>query len=82
MRSRWLIAMLFGGQDELVFDGNSLIIDEDGKPIARGRAFAEDLIVADINIERVFSERLHDPRRRREKLEGRRGRIVVLDHAS
>jgi NAD+ synthase (glutamine-hydrolysing) len=57
-----------GGQDELVFDGNSLIIDQDGRPIARGLPFAEDLIVADINIERVFSERLHDPRRRREKL--------------
>jgi NAD+ synthase (glutamine-hydrolysing) len=57
-----------GGQDELVFDGNSLIIDEDGRIMARGRAFAEDLIVADINIEKVFSERLHDPRRRREKL--------------
>lgn len=60
-----------GGQDELVFDGNSLIIDEDGRIIARGRAFAEDLIVADINIEKVFSERLHDPRRRREKLKFR-----------
>jgi NAD+ synthase (glutamine-hydrolysing) len=59
----------FGGQDELVFDGNSVIIDEGGVIIARGLAFAEDLVVADINIERVFSERLHDPRRRREKLQ-------------
>jgi NAD+ synthase (glutamine-hydrolysing) len=59
---------MFGGQDELVFDGNSLVINESGRIIARGRAFAEDLVVADINIERVFSERLHDPRRRREKI--------------
>ncbi|HKP84513.1 MAG TPA: NAD+ synthase [Blastocatellia bacterium] len=59
---------LFGGQDELVFDGNSLVINEAGRIIARGRPFAEDLIVADINTERVFSERLHDPRRRREKI--------------
>jgi NAD+ synthase (glutamine-hydrolysing) len=58
---------LIGGQDELVFDGNSLIIDERGHVIARGRPFAEDLVVADINVENVFSERLHDPRRRREK---------------
>ena len=58
---------LIGGQDELVFDGNSLIINESGHVIARGRTFEEDLIVADINIERVFSERLHDPRRRRDK---------------
>src|SRR6185295_6912107 len=60
---------MFGGQDELVFDGNSLIIDEEGRIVARGRAFAEDLVIADINIEQVFSERLHDPRRRREKLQ-------------
>lgn len=60
---------IFGGQDELVFDGNSVIINEEGRIIARGHAFAEDLVVADINIERVFSERLHDPRRRREKLQ-------------
>jgi NAD+ synthase (glutamine-hydrolysing) len=60
---------LFGGQDELVFDGNSVIINEEGRIVARGRAFAEDLVVADINVERVFSERLHDPRRRREKLQ-------------
>jgi NAD+ synthase (glutamine-hydrolysing) len=59
---------LFGGQDELVFDGNSLVINEAGHIIARGRPFAEDLVIADINIERVFSERLHDPRRRREKI--------------
>jgi NAD+ synthase (glutamine-hydrolysing) len=59
---------LVGGQDELVFDGNSLMINEGGQIIARGKAFEEDLIVADINIERVFSERLHDPRRRREKI--------------
>ncbi|MCI0489119.1 MAG: NAD+ synthase [Blastocatellia bacterium] len=59
---------LVGGQDELVFDGNSLVISEGGQVMARGRTFEEDLVVADINIERVFSERLHDPRRRREKI--------------
>ncbi|HYP29424.1 MAG TPA: NAD+ synthase [Blastocatellia bacterium] len=59
---------LVGGQDELVFDGNSLIVNEAGRVIARARAFEEDLLVADINVEQVFSERLHDPRRRREKL--------------
>ncbi|MFL6216421.1 MAG: NAD+ synthase [Blastocatellia bacterium] len=59
---------LIGGQDELVFDGNSLVINEGGQIVARGKAFEEDLVVADINVERVFSERLHDPRRRREKL--------------
>jgi NAD+ synthase (glutamine-hydrolysing) len=60
---------LVGGQDELVFDGQSLIIDERGHIIARGELFEEDLVVADINIERVFKERLHDPRRRQERID-------------
>lgn len=58
-----------GGQDELVFDGQSLVIDERGKTIARGHAFEEDLILAEINVERVFIERLHDPRRRQERFD-------------
>lgn len=60
---------LVGGQDELVFDGQSLIVDERGRIVARGRLFEEDFIVADINAERVFKERLHDPRRRQERIE-------------
>ena len=42
-----------GGQDELVFDGNSVILDHHGEIIARGKAFEEDLIVADLNMEAV-----------------------------
>ena len=42
---------MVGGQDELIFDGNSVIIDHQGEVIARGKAFEEDLIVADINME-------------------------------
>lgn len=60
---------LIGGQDELVFDGQSLVIDERGQTIARGKLFEEDLIIADINAERVFKERLHDPRGRQERLQ-------------
>jgi NAD+ synthase (glutamine-hydrolysing) len=58
---------LVGGQDELVFDGQSLIIDERGQIMTRGKLFDEDLIIADINTEKVFKERLHDPRARQEK---------------
>jgi NAD+ synthase (glutamine-hydrolysing) len=39
---------LVGGQDELVFDGQSLIYDQTGKMLARARAFEEDLLVADL----------------------------------
>jgi NAD+ synthase (glutamine-hydrolysing) len=42
-----------GGQDELVFDGNSVILDHQGEVIARGKAFEEDLIVADLNMDAV-----------------------------
>jgi NAD+ synthase (glutamine-hydrolysing) len=57
---------LVGGQDELVFDGNSLIINEKGEVIARGKQFEEDLVVADLDVESVFRSQLHDPRRRKE----------------
>ncbi len=57
---------LVGGQDGLVFDGSSLIINEKGELIARGKQFEEDLILADLNMESVFRSHLHDPRRRKE----------------
>ncbi len=46
-----------GAQDELVFDGNSVILDHQGEVIARGKAFEEDLIVADLNMEAVARAR-------------------------
>src|SRR6266478_3812762 len=57
-----------GGQDELIFDGQSFIFNEKGERIARGRAFEEDLVVADLDLDEVFRARLHDSRRRKEKL--------------
>ncbi|HKQ64422.1 MAG TPA: NAD+ synthase [Methylomirabilota bacterium] len=59
-----------GGQDELVFDGASLIVNEQGEVVARGRMFEEDLVVADLDLDAVFRARLRDPRRRKEKLAG------------
>ena len=51
---------MVGGQDELVFDGGSLVVNERGELVARGRAFAEDLVVADLDLDAVFRARLHD----------------------
>ncbi len=59
---------LVGGQDELVFDGNSMVLNEKGELIARGKQFEEDLIVVDLDVEAVFRTRLHDPRWRKETL--------------
>ena len=38
-----------GGQDELVFDGSSVVIDPEGKVISRGESFEEDLVICDID---------------------------------
>jgi len=51
-------------QDELVFDGNSRIYGPNGKILAQARAFEEDLVVVDIDLDSVFRARLKDPRSR------------------
>ncbi|MEQ1832966.1 MAG: NAD+ synthase [Candidatus Eisenbacteria bacterium] len=58
---------LVGGQDEIVFDGSSLICDQHGEVLAEGAAFAEDLVVTDVDLDEVFNARLHDPRLRKER---------------
>ena len=75
---------LVGGQDELVFDGKSMVLDEKGKLIACGEQFEEDLVVTDLDVEAVFRTRLHDPRWRKEMLlEGQpwQGSKVVVSEA-
>ncbi|MCX8125939.1 MAG: NAD+ synthase, partial [Dehalococcoidia bacterium] len=57
---------MVGGQDELVFDGGSLVINAKGEVIARGRQFEEDLVICDIDLEAILRTRLHDPRLRKE----------------
>ncbi len=58
-----------GGQDELIFDGQGMIINEEGAVVARGKPFQEDLIVKDLDLSGVIRRRLRDTRRRHEKLE-------------
>ncbi|HVN96249.1 MAG TPA: NAD+ synthase, partial [Syntrophorhabdaceae bacterium] len=41
---------LVGGQDELVFDGQSFVMDKKGSIVARARAFTEDLLIMDIPV--------------------------------
>ncbi|MCS7298429.1 MAG: NAD+ synthase [Spirochaetia bacterium] len=55
---------LVGGQDELVFDGNSLVISPDGNILVKAKSFEEDLVVVDIQSEEMTSRRLLDPRYR------------------
>jgi len=51
---------LVGGQDELVFDGNSLIVNENGEILERGKQFEEDLILFDIDVSKIQDLRSSD----------------------
>jgi NAD+ synthase (glutamine-hydrolysing) len=53
------------GQDELVFDGGSMVFDADGELVARAAMFVEELLITDLVIEPVYRKRLLDPRGRR-----------------
>jgi NAD+ synthase (glutamine-hydrolysing) len=61
-------ANLVGGQDELVFDGASLVFDEQGALVARAKQFVTDLLVVDIDVRPAFHQRQLDPRGRVEAL--------------
>jgi NAD+ synthase (glutamine-hydrolysing) len=53
-----------GAQDELVFDGHSLVLDENGEIVARGPAFEEALLIVDVDATTAVARRLRDARRR------------------
>ncbi|BDC35686.1 MAG: NAD+ synthase [Candidatus Methanoliparum thermophilum] len=55
---------MVGGQDGIIFDGYSKIIDEDGRIIAKGRQFDEDFIVADIDIDKISKKRMYSLEKR------------------
>ena len=65
-RAILIYANMVGGQDELVFDGGSFIVNEEGSLIARAPQFSEAMTVSDLNIESVIRARLRDPRHRQE----------------
>ena len=55
---------LVGGQDELVFDGGSVIFGPSGELLAEAPVHHPHLLLCDVELEQVFRARLHDPRRR------------------
>jgi NAD+ synthase (glutamine-hydrolysing) len=55
---------LVGGQDELVFDGHSVVLDDSGAVIARAPGFEEHLLVVDVDPIVAIGRRLRDVRRR------------------
>jgi NAD+ synthase (glutamine-hydrolysing) len=66
-----LVAVVFcnlvGGQDELVFDGHSVVIDQDGDVLARAPQFQEALVGCAVDPGAVAAARLRDPRHRTAK---------------
>lgn len=48
-------ANLIGGQDELVFDGQSMVVDDKGRILARAEAFKEDLLIVDLDVPKAKS---------------------------
>jgi len=53
-----------GAQDELIFDGHSLVLDEEGRIVARAPAFEEALLIVDVDSTTAVGRRLRDARRR------------------
>ena len=74
---------MVGGQDELVFDGMSVVFNEQGELIARAQPFREDLLVVDLDVDGIFRTRLHDPRRRKERMDivANPESAIVVSHA-
>jgi NAD+ synthase (glutamine-hydrolysing) len=61
----WIVLVnAVGAQDELIFDGQSLVLDENGDVVVRGPAFEEALLVVDVDATTAVARRLRDARRR------------------
>jgi NAD+ synthase (glutamine-hydrolysing) len=68
---------LVGGQDELVFDGHSVVLDDAGEVVARAPGFEEHLLIVDLDPTAAIARRLRDVRRR--ELDRSREREPRLD---
>jgi NAD+ synthase (glutamine-hydrolysing) len=71
---------LVGGQDELVFDGHSVVLDDAGEVLARAPGFEEDLLVVDLDPTEAMARRLRDVRRRElDRSREREPRVDVVE---
>ena len=66
-----------GGQDELVFDGASMIFNPEGQILAKGASFEEDLLVSDLDLDALLRSRLKYPRMRTGTTHGL-GKVVMV----
>jgi NAD+ synthase (glutamine-hydrolysing) len=68
-----------GGQDELIFDGHSVVLDDEGEVLARAAGFEEELLVCDVDPVAAVGRRLRDVRRRALARERSIAEVSVLD---
>jgi NAD+ synthase (glutamine-hydrolysing) len=68
-----------GGQDELIFDGHSVVLDDEGELVARAPGFEEALLVVDVDPAAAVGRRLRDVRRRSLARERGELRVDVVD---
>ncbi len=70
-----------GGQDELVFDGHSMLIGANGETLLRMKSFELQFAVVDVDLSLIEHQRLIDPRRRKANrlFDGPRPAEIVLD---
>ncbi|MEW6187377.1 MAG: NAD+ synthase [Thermodesulfobacteriota bacterium] len=69
---------LVGGQDELIFDGQSMIFDPQGELMARAGQFQEEVLTVDLDLKEVLRWRLFDPRRRKQA-KGVEGNVPAIE---
>jgi NAD+ synthase (glutamine-hydrolysing) len=68
---------LVGGQDELVFDGHSVVCDPAGEIIARGPQFEAAMMVVDLDVNEVTKPHTQEARRRLEMQKARAGNEIT-----
>ena len=73
-----VLCNMVGGQDELVFDGHSVAIDQNGTVLARAPQFEEALTVCTVEIASVVAARLRDARHREAVRNAGMPRVPVL----
>jgi len=70
-----------GGQDELIFDGHSVVLDDEGEVLARAAGFEEELLVVDIDPAAAVGRRLRDVRRRALARDRERAEVTEIELA-
>ena len=71
---------LVGGQDELVFDGATMVFGPAGEMIARAKQFEEDFIVSDLDVASLLRRRLRGPLLRKQRLVAPKDGLERRDH--